>query len=338
MNEENQTYTRVPEADTQKGQAMYIYLPEGAVIVDRTQVNVAGIPQAEQTSAPITPEQPPVQYMQPQPGVAYMQPQPGVAYMQPQPRVQYVQQPNVAYAQPQVQYAQPQVQYAQPQPGVAFLQDRPSVEYRRRRRDHLVLRRRQGVDWLHTMNVIFATYIAAVTIVPLALSSLIGITLFSSKTNNAGLTITRGELMVAHSTSVNRLIPGDIILLRDKNSWNLQVRQLVSTSANGNLTSVFTNAGVDGTVSDVTTIDSSSSVRKVTSSIPFFGYVVTIFGTIFVKFWAAMIVLALNIGHMYRRRRRRIIDEKVVFVPKDQQVRMVDSFGRPIAPYGRAVI
>ncbi|MEI9907607.1 MAG: hypothetical protein WDO06_06705 [Actinomycetota bacterium] len=124
---------------------------------------------------------------------------------------------------------------------------------------------------MHVLNVAFAAYIVAVTLIPFLLTAFTGVSLYSSKTSVPGLTIERGELMITHATPVARLIPGDIILLRDKNSWNLQVRQLVSTAANGRLTSVFTNSGVDGTVSDVTTIEGTANVHKVTSSIPVFG-------------------------------------------------------------------
>jgi hypothetical protein len=333
MNEERQTFIPTSEADTLRGQTMYIHLPEGAVIVDRTQTTVESvtpdpISNATLNTQPVqgqpTPQQPGVQYAQPQPQPAnqYVQPQPGVAYVQPQPGVAYVQpQPGVAYVQPQ-----PGVAYVQPQPGVAYLQQpgvtylQPPRGYRRRRGEHIVLRRRHRMDWVHSMTVAFAAYIIAVTIIPFLLASFFGIGFYASKSDNPELTIGRGELMIAHLTPVAKLIPGDLVLLRDKNSWNLQIRQIGSTNTTGIVTTISTNSGLNATSSDVLTMDSNTSVRNITSCIPFFGYVVTFFSSVHGKVIGAGIILYLNARHQLRKRRSRIIDEKVVYVAEDPRI------------------
>jgi hypothetical protein len=315
MNEEQKTFIQATEAEALRGQTMYIHLPEGAVIVDRTQTNVETAPQTTNPNSTFNPSSNP-QPAQGQPapqqsGVQYVQPQPEAPFVQPQQGVTYVQQqPGVAYVQPQ-----PGVTYVQQQPGVAYVQ--PSRGYvRRRRGEHIVLRRRHRMDWVHSLTVAFAAYIIAVTIIPFVLSGFFGIGLYASKTDNPELTIGRGELMIAHLTPVAKLIPGDLVLLRDKNSWNLQIRQVGSTNTTGIVTTISTNSGLNATSSDVLTMDSNTDVRNITSCIPFFGYIVTFFSSVLGKLIGAGVVLFLNAQHQLRKRRARVIDEKVVFVAK----------------------
>lgn len=339
MNEENRTFINNPEAETLRGQTMYIHLPEGAVIVDRSQISVqapVAAPLMSESTPPqviygqpvpqqSTPFQPGVQFAQPQaqPGVAYVQgqpqpgyaipqqPQPEFANPQPQPGVTYIQgQPGVAYIQ-----GQPGVAYAQPQPGVVYMQGAPSRGYgRRTRHDQIVFRRKHRLDWVHSMTVIFASYVILVTVVPFILSGIFGIGFYASKTESAELTIARGELLISHLTPVARVIPGDLVMLRDMNTWNLQVRQIGSINTTGLVTTISVNTGLNATSSEVLTMDSNTPVRNVTSAIPIFGYFVTFFSSALGKVLGAAIILYLNYRHLIRKRRARIMDEKLAYV------------------------
>ena len=350
MNEENQTFITAPDTDTHLGQTMYIHLPEGAVIVDRSNVNTVGVPTAEPVTTAVPapqvqfiPPQPAVQYISEQPQVNFVNAQPGLGYIQMQPQMQpgiiYMQtQPQIdqdlAYVQAQQQMQsgvsyiggnpnQPGVVFVQGQPGVHYANAQPPLGYRRRRRgEHLVLRRKNRLDWVHSLTIAFAAYIIIIAIVPVMLSAFFGIALYSAKASHAELTINRGELMVTHMTPVARLIPGDPVLLREKNSWNLQVRQLGSTNTIGVVTTISTISGLNATSSDVLTMDSATPVRNITSAVPFFGYVVTFFSSILVQLIGAALILYLNLRHQMNRRRLRTIDEKVVFVAKhpDQRI------------------
>ena len=328
MNEENPTFITHPEAESQGGQTMYIHLPEGAVIVDRSNATV----QSASATAPLISEpipaqaapaqpypnlgqstQPEVQFVQSQPAFAYVNPQPGVAYVQGQPGVAYAQpQPGVTYVQ-----GQPGMAYAQPQPqlGDAFLQGESRRAYRRRQnRDQIVLSRRHRTDWVHSMTVAFATYVILVTLVPVILSGIFGIGFYASKSENAELTIGRGELIISHLTPVARVIPGDLVLLRDSNTWNLQIRQVGSTNTIGLVTTISTNTGLNATSSEVLTMDSNAPVRNITSAIPVFGYFVTFFSSAFGKVLGAAFIFYLNLRHLVRKRRARHTDEKFAYV------------------------
>ena len=83
MNEENQTFITVPDTDTLRGQTMYIHLPVGAVIVDRSNVNVAAVPTAEPVTTAVPAPQ--VQLISPQPAVQYISDQPQVNFVNAQP-------------------------------------------------------------------------------------------------------------------------------------------------------------------------------------------------------------------------------------------------------------
>ncbi len=315
MNEENQNFIQTHEGDTLRGQTMYIHLPEGAVIVDRSQTNVENKVPTSPIDQAFNPQPAQSNPTPQQPGVQYVLPQPEVRFAQPQQRGTYVQQqPGVAFVAPQ-----PGVTYVQQQPGVAYVQ--PSRGYLRRRRgEHIILRRRHRMDWVHSLTVAFAGYIILVTVMPFILSGFFGIGLYASKTNNPELTIGTGELMIAHLTPVAKLIPGDLVLLRDKNSWNLQIRQIGSSNTTGIVTTISTNSGLNATSSDVLTMDSNTPVRNVTSCIPFFGYIVTLLSSALGKLVGAGVILYLNARHQLRKRRGRIIDDKVVYVAKEPRI------------------
>jgi len=312
MREEGAPSFEDPDNGMSDSQARYVYLPEGAVVIDRSGVKVepgADIPTAKSTTQ--IPPSIPVDSPQPAPGVQFVPPQPGVQYVNLQPGQQYVN------LQPGQQYVnlQPGQQYVNLQPGMQFVQP-PYVYGRRRRSEQLILRRRYRRDWVHSLTVAFASYLILVTIIPLVLSGIFGVVLHASKSDNPELGIQNGELMISHLTPAVRLIQGELVLLRDKNSWNLQVRQITSTSTTGTTTVLTTNSGFSATSSDVLTMESATNVRNITSVVPIFGYIVSFFSSVFGKMIGAAIILVLNVRHMLRKRRGRIHDERLAFVAK----------------------
>jgi hypothetical protein len=185
-----------------------------------------------------------------------------------------------------------------------------------RRGEQLFLRRRHRVEWLHAMNVTFASYVALVSIAPLLLSALFGVSVFTSKSNTIGDTVQPGQLLIAHSTPVALISTGDLVLFRSPTSWKLLVRQVTDKTTTGTSTTLSTNSGANTSLTEVFSLDNYSKVRYVSSYIPFLGYVTMFFSLMLVKVLVVLGVLIANVVAFYHRRRRRPLDEKLVYVAR----------------------
>lgn len=248
--EEQLTSFQMPPIDSKRGQMMLIYLPEGAVIVDRANVEAGNAP--EQKAAP--------------------------------------------------KAAAPEI----------FRSD----AYGQRRVEHIVLRRRHRTDWVHSFNIVFASYVGLVAILPWMITALFGVSIFGTKSGTPGLGMARGDLIISHVMPAERAQTGDVILLRNNNSWNLQVRQITSKTTTGNSTTLITNAGGTTSMSDVFTLNNSENVHYGSTYIPYLGYIVIFFTSIYVKAATVAAILAMNLLVYLRRRRSRTVEEKLAFIAK----------------------
>ncbi|MDP1720152.1 MAG: hypothetical protein Q8L08_04025 [Candidatus Nanopelagicaceae bacterium] len=234
MSDESAVPEKVPQKVSKKGQTMVIYLPEGAVIIDRTDVTSGALPADDITEN---------------------------------------MRPN---------------------------RTREPIEHRVRE---------QGLDWLHTFNMLFIAFIALVALFPTMLSTYFGTAVYASSSSSVQTSIYRGDLMVSKIVPASTLKVGDVLLLRNEFSWDFEVRQVTvsSTASGGDLTTIATETEVGATSSDSYTLDSATRVHKITSVIPKLGDATIILTSIPAKIGIGISLLALNvIVHVRRTRRRRI--------------------------------
>lgn len=173
---------------------------------------------------------------------------------------------------------------------------------------HLVGRKGHYLDWMHVINVAFVAYIAFVAIVPAVLSTFFGAAVYAATSDSPGASIHRGDLMVAKIMPVSKMRIDDVLLLRNEFTWNLDVRQVraISTSSNGDLTTITTESSADAASSDSYTLKSTTSVHKIRSFIPKIGDSSIILTSIYMKIGGGLFLLLLNIHvHFYRVRQRR---------------------------------
>lgn len=253
--EEYSTAFQLPPIDSKKGQMMLIYLPEGAVMVDRGEMTSGNVP--------------------------------------------------------------PQFS-GQPIGATPSRSTGPVSRGRSQRRplEHIVLRRRHKIDWVHTINVAFTSFVALTSILPWLVTAVFGISAFGVTTSVPALNVSRGDLVVAHVLSVDRVVAGDVLLLRDNNTWNLKIRQVTTKTSAGDTTTIATNSGVSTPTEDVLTLANATSVRYCSSYVPFFGYLVMIFASIALKTLVVVSVLILNVVVYFHRRRTRVVEEKLAFVAR----------------------
>lgn len=248
--EEQSTAFQMPPIDSKQGQMMLIYLPEGAVIVDRGEMTNGHVP----------------------------------------PQIGAQQSPSTEPAR--------------------------KMSTRRQPVEHIVLRRRHKMDWVHTINIAFTFFVALVSIMPWLIAAIFGISVFGVKTSTPALDISRGDLIVSHALSADRVMVGDVVLLRDNNTWNLEIRQVTTRTSAGATTTIATNSGASTPTRSVLSLANATSVHYCSSYIPFFGYFVMIFSSIALKILVVVSVLLLNVTVYFRRRRARVVEEKLAFVAK----------------------
>lgn len=254
--EEHSASFQLPPVDSKRGQMMMIYLPEGAVIVDRGEVTGGTV----------------------------------------------------------------QSQSGGQSPDATQSAGADSVSSgtlgQSREVEGIVLRRRHKIDWVHSLNIAFASFVALVSIAPWIITVVFGISYFGAKMDIPAMGVHRGDLIVSHILPVDRVVVGDVILLRNDNTWNLQLREVISIATTGKSTTITTSGSQSASASNVIHFNNASKVRHGTSVIPFFGYFYLFLTSIALEAFVVASVLILNVVVYFRRRRARWIDDKLAFIVK----------------------
>ncbi len=283
-----------PDLTDKKGQMLVIYLPEGSVIVDRTDINLSSAPKAvvEQVETKAEPANE-VEKVIPQPL---------------QPTLEEVVQLAVqevlkitGHPQGETRKAEAPVPVAERQAAIA-----QHPEPRGAHRVHV--RRRRKLNWVHGVNTLLVAYLLMVAIVPAVLSSAFGMAIYASKAAYPGALIAKGDLMVSTILPASQLKVNDVLLVRDGNSWRLDARQVTSVTTNGDLSTV-TTASTGGAVVDKTyVLPKDGGTYKVSRVIPELGYIPIVLSSMIVKVMGGLFILVLNLVVHYRRLPRRRLE------------------------------
>ena len=168
------------------------------------------------------------------------------------------------------------------------------------------------LDWLHIINIAFIAFIALVAVVPALLSTYFGIVVYASSSSSMNASIYQGDLMVSKLMPASKLHLGDVVLLRNEHTWDLEVRQVTvaSTPSGGDLTTITTETEKGAVSSDSYILNSATPIHKITSVIPKFGDLMIILTSIFAKIGIGLSLLILNIVVQIRRSRKRRANQK----------------------------
>jgi hypothetical protein len=285
-----------------KGQMLVIYLPEGSVIVDRSDVNLSS---AQNTiSQQIAPK--PVQQLQPtlqevvQLAVAEVLQITGLAsnsiQKEPSPAVRASEEivdRSPAYADssaPSTKEPDRNIEYA------------PTTA----RRVHV--RRRRHPNWIQGVNTLFVVYLFIVSIVPSFLSSAYGVVIYASKVSHPGVMISQGDMMVARQLPASSLRVNDVLLVRNQNSWHLGIRAVTAITATGSRFTITTTSTGGIAIHNTSVLASDAGSYKVSQVIPKLGYIPIVLSSTLVKVLGALSFLILNLTVYFRRTRRRRLE------------------------------
>lgn len=166
-------------------------------------------------------------------------------------------------------------------------------------------RKHRRFRWVHAINITFVIFVTLTAVVPAALSSFFGIAIYASNTNSPGAKIYRNDLMISKIMPVNELNTNDVLLLHNDNTWALEVRQVVSRTLIGEMSTLATSNGINTTENDSYTIGNLTRIHKVIQVVPAMGYWLSIFTSVLAKIGVGLILIALNVSVQVLRARRR---------------------------------
>lgn len=272
------------EAENKKGQILVIYLPEGSVIVDRTDMDLTKAPEhiAERIvtapGAKQTPTEPPMSSPQP---------------------VQHTLQELVQLTVQEVMETNSNSKRSHQNPSASEFEPRGPRRAHRERRH-----RRRHLNWVHGINIVFITYIILASVLPSVMSSFFGVSVYASKAAHPTASISRGDLMISREFPTVGLKVNDVILILGADTWRLDARQVIANSIDAN-NATLTTAATSGAPTQTTmTMPVTSLVHRVSTIVPKLGYVAMFLSATLTKVVGSILILILNLSVHYRRARR----------------------------------
>lgn len=331
-NEDAELSQTTPE-DGPKGQKMVIYMPQGAVIIERIDVDEHAQPAVANPERPNMNQQvETVNAMIPKPsnpdehqllhriaeildGITER----AKVNEQVQPLTDEISERTNA-AEHQILYRIAEIldvvaeridvrQPAQPLavviPEVRRVDDLPEAKAH-----HINWTKKHPIHWMHLINFLFVAYVAFSLIVPTLLSTFLKTEVYAASSSSSSANVHRGDLMISKLMPVSHLNVNDVVLLRNGHSWNLEVRQVqaISASAAGNTTSITTGSGGSSNV-DSYVLNSATRIHKVTTIIPGIGDLSLALTSLSARIGGYLFLFILNIIVYSRRGRRRHVNE-----------------------------
>jgi hypothetical protein len=161
-------------------------------------------------------------------------------------------------------------------------------------------------DWMHAFNIIYITLILFSILLPSALHTFLKMEVTAATTSYEVAGIQRGDLLIAEEAPASALVVNDFVSMHDAFSGKsemIQVSEISAPGVNGEVTiSVPPKAGQ--ALSASYTVDGNLEVNRVVQTIPSLGYVKMILGSFYVQFFVVAFVIILNIIVHTRRHRR----------------------------------
>ena len=161
-------------------------------------------------------------------------------------------------------------------------------------------------DWIHAFNLMYIFVILFVLLIPTGLQSLLGTKIIPASTSYEVAGIQRGDLLIAEEVRASTLVIGDVLSLHNAfagTSEVLQVSQISGPGDNGVMTfTIPPRVGQNLALSY--SVDRDLVIYKVVKSVPTLGTVKMLLDSFYVQFFVGLAVILLNvIVHFLRHRR-----------------------------------
>lgn len=160
------------------------------------------------------------------------------------------------------------------------------------RRDNGTMARKR---WARILNIAFVISTSVALVGPAVLSSYFGISVHTVTTGSMRPSINPGDMVVAKVTTAALVRPNDVVMLVNPENWSLQSHRVISVTPVTNGLSITTKGDANQVADKAVTIGMDSPIRKVSTTIPKFGYVVSALSTTKAKTIGFFLLIAFNI-------------------------------------------
>ena len=161
-------------------------------------------------------------------------------------------------------------------------------------------------DWMHAFNLMYLFIVLLVPILPTGLQSLFGVKIIPALISYEAAGIQRGDLLIAEEVRASSLVAGDILSLHNAFAGTSEVLQVIQISGPGdNGIMIFTiPPRVDQNLALSYSVDRDLVIHKVVKMVPTFGTVKMFLESFYVQFYVGLSVILLNVIVHFRRHRR----------------------------------
>ncbi|MDP1851549.1 MAG: hypothetical protein Q8K48_03940 [Candidatus Planktophila sp.] len=161
-------------------------------------------------------------------------------------------------------------------------------------------------DWMHAFNLMYISLILFSLLLPAGLHSFLGTEVIPALTSYEVAGIQKGDLLITEEALASNLVVGDVLSLRDAFSGTSEIVQVseISVPGENGLITLAIPPRAGQTLSLSYTLNGDSEVYKVVKSVPTLGTAKMLLDMFFVQFFIVTFVILLNTIVHYRRHRR----------------------------------
>ena len=161
-------------------------------------------------------------------------------------------------------------------------------------------------DWIHAINVIYIFLILFSILLPSGLQTFLKMEIFAASTSSGVGGTQRGDLIISEHSPASALVVGDVVSLHNAFSGTTGLTQVSEVSApgvNGEIT-IVSPPQVGQTANVSNTVAGNLVVNRVTTLVPNLGFAKMLLDSFYFQALVGFSVILLNIIVQWRRYRR----------------------------------
>ena len=170
--------------------------------------------------------------------------------------------------------------------------------------------------WARALNIAFVVSASLALVLPAVASSYFGITVHKVSSQSMSPTMNAGDMFFAKITTAQMIQRGDIVLLMNPETWEIQSHRVIEKNFKGETIDLITKGDANIEPDKPYTVGVNTAVRTVVVVVPKFGYVINFLTTPEAKLGGLAMIVLINIlivGNVLVKRRKT--DPKESFFP-----------------------
>ena len=161
--------------------------------------------------------------------------------------------------------------------------------------------------WARALNIAFVVSASLALVLPAIASSYFGITIHKVTSNSMYPTLNSGDMFFAKITTARQVKTGDIVLLLNPKTWDIQSHRVIEKSYRGQSIELVTKGDANVQADDPYTVGLNTAIRTTVLVVPKFGYVLNALATKEAKLIGLFLIVLINIliiGNVLVKRRK----------------------------------